>query len=65
MQDPSSLDKNIALWFIKGDMQRTLPKEIVQLIEYCINRGNSAIVKVEYGKVVVLEEKRKLVGKEK
>lgn len=65
MQDPSSLDNDIMLWFIKGDMQRTLPKEIVQLIEYCINRGNSAIVKVEYGKVVVLEEKRKLVGKEK
>jgi 3-phosphoglycerate kinase len=45
-------------------MQRSLPKEVVTFIEHCINRGNSAVVKVEQGRIVVLEEKRKLVGKE-
>ena len=45
-------------------MKRNLTQEIVTQIERCINRGNSAVVKVEHGDIVVLEEKRTLFYKQ-
>lgn len=41
-------------------MKRSLSKQMIFQIERCINRGNSAVVKVEHGDMVILEEKRTL-----
>lgn len=44
-------------------MKRQLSPKMIQEIERCINRGNSAVVKVEQGDMVILEEKRTLFYK--
>lgn len=45
-------------------MKRTLTPEQVKAIEHCINRGNSAIIRVEHKGIVVLEMSKRLVFRE-
>ena len=38
---------------------------ILKKIEYCINRGNAAVVKVEHGDMIIMEEQRKILIRDK
>lgn len=38
---------------------------ILRRIEYCVNRGNAAVVKVEHGDMIIMEEQRKILIRDK